>query len=94
VSDVKLWCPDDGGMVRAYRAEGKVAPIDQEYSKNDSFVAKEDYDSVAAENAAMRAVLKEYMETYNVDFNGYVHDSGAMLDLEDRARSLLGEPQS
>jgi hypothetical protein len=44
--------------------------------------------------AKLRALLKEYMETYNVDFNGYVHDSGAMLDLEDRARTLVGEPQS
>lgn len=43
---VKLWCPDDGGMVRAYRAEGMYAPLDPEYSKESTFVAKSDYDQL------------------------------------------------
>jgi hypothetical protein len=62
MSDVKLWCPDDGGMVRAYRAEGMFAPLDQEYSNASLFIAKPDYDALAAENAALRELIFDHNE--------------------------------
>jgi hypothetical protein len=54
---VVQWCPDEGGMVRAYAAEGRHAPFDPEYCQELTYVKYSDYEALKAAYERMAAIL-------------------------------------
>jgi hypothetical protein len=54
---VVQWCPDEGGMVRAYRAEGRYAPYDPEYCTELTYVKYSDYETLKVAYERLQAIL-------------------------------------